>query len=303
MGKLVLFLEDGRTQPVALAQERVVIGRRADNDVCLPYPAVSSEHAVIVTILEDSFLEDLGSTNGTLVNGKPVTKHFLRDRDEIEIGRQRLVYVADEQTKVEAQTVEEARDRARTFGEQVERIEPSLRERRAPVPGKPPLSGERRGSAAFSQGNAAGPGVNPPGAAPARPNPGLPSGAPMASGAAGGQVDTFVEELARMTRSAPVGAPANRNLQARINVLSGPNAGRSVNVGKEDVAVGRVGLGVAVLRRTPDGYRLLPAEGEVPPTVAGTAVPAGGALLRGGETFEVAGTRLEFLAPLRPLAG
>ena len=45
-----------------------------------------------MTILSDSFLEDLGSTNGTLVNGKPVAKHFLRDRDQIDIGRQKLVY-------------------------------------------------------------------------------------------------------------------------------------------------------------------------------------------------------------------
>src|SRR5258706_14603301 len=74
----------------------MTIGRRADNDVCLPHPAVSGEHASIVTILADSFLEDLGSTNGTLVNGKPVVKHFLRDYDQIDIGRQRIVFVSDD---------------------------------------------------------------------------------------------------------------------------------------------------------------------------------------------------------------
>src|SRR5262249_42936793 len=101
MGKLVLYLPDGSTLDVRLARERVTIGRRADNDVCLPYPAVSGEHAAVVTILADSFLEDLGSTNGTLVNGKSIAKHFLRDRDEIDIGRQRLVYVADESVQPE----------------------------------------------------------------------------------------------------------------------------------------------------------------------------------------------------------
>ena len=89
MGKLVLFLADGTTLDVPLDRERITIGRRADNDVCLPYPAVCGEHAAVVTILADSFLEDLGSTNGTLVNGKPIVKHFLRDRDQIDIGRQR----------------------------------------------------------------------------------------------------------------------------------------------------------------------------------------------------------------------
>ena len=94
MGKLVLILPDGRTRDIPLDRERITIGRRADNDVCLPFPAVSGEHAAVVTILDDSFLEDLSSTNGTLVNGKSVAKHFLRDHDEIDIGRQMLVYVS-----------------------------------------------------------------------------------------------------------------------------------------------------------------------------------------------------------------
>jgi len=96
MSKLVLRLPDGSTREFTLGRERVTIGRRADNDICLPFPAVSGEHAAVVTILDDSFLEDLHSTNGTLVNGKAITKHFLRDRDEIDIGRHTLVYLTGE---------------------------------------------------------------------------------------------------------------------------------------------------------------------------------------------------------------
>src|SRR6266571_4535793 len=96
MAKLVLFLADGTTLNIPLARERLTIGRRADNDVCLPNLAVSGEHAAVVTILADSFLEDLGSTNGTLLNGAPIVKHFLRDRDEIDVGQHKLVYYADE---------------------------------------------------------------------------------------------------------------------------------------------------------------------------------------------------------------
>ncbi|MBS0320031.1 MAG: FHA domain-containing protein, partial [Proteobacteria bacterium] len=129
MGKLVLYLEDGRTRTIPLGADRIVIGRRMDNDVCLPFPAVSGEHAAVVTILLDSFLEDLGSTNGTLVNGKPITKHFLRDHDEIDIGRQRLVYFAEDSAPVDVKSAFALRTQARMFGDQVERIEPSLRER------------------------------------------------------------------------------------------------------------------------------------------------------------------------------
>ena len=51
------------------------------------------EHAVIVSILNDSFLEDLGSTNGTLVNGQTVKKHFLQNNDVIELGKYKLKYM------------------------------------------------------------------------------------------------------------------------------------------------------------------------------------------------------------------
>jgi pSer/pThr/pTyr-binding forkhead associated (FHA) protein len=101
MGKLVLHLPDGTVQNILLGKERITIGRRSDNDVCLPYPAVSSEHARVVTILNDSFLEDLGSTNGTLVNGQRILKHLLCDNDQIDIGRQRLVYYVNEATQAE----------------------------------------------------------------------------------------------------------------------------------------------------------------------------------------------------------
>jgi len=108
MSKLILFLADGTTMDVSLRRERTTIGRRPDNDVCLPNLAVSGEHAAVVTILADSFLEDLGSTNGTLVNGKPIAKHFLRDGDHIDIGRHVLVYCVDDNAVLAADLVQAA---------------------------------------------------------------------------------------------------------------------------------------------------------------------------------------------------
>src|ERR1700756_3071497 len=121
MSKLVLYLPDGTPLDVPLDRERMTIGRRADNEICLPNLAVSGEHAVVVTILADSFLEDLGSTNGTLVNGKPIAKHFLRDRDEIDIGRHKLVYCADDNAVLEPAIAKGmARATERDFGGRVE---------------------------------------------------------------------------------------------------------------------------------------------------------------------------------------
>jgi len=86
MAKLILSLDGSVIREVPLDKERVTIGRKPQNDIQIENLAVSSEHACIVTILNDSFLEDLGSTNGTLVNGNPIKKHILQNNDVVEVG-------------------------------------------------------------------------------------------------------------------------------------------------------------------------------------------------------------------------
>ncbi len=95
MGKLFITESSGATRELVLDKERISIGRHADNDICLNDKAVSGHHAVIITILSDSFLEDLDSTNGTLVNGKQIAKHPLSADDTISIGRNSLRYQAE----------------------------------------------------------------------------------------------------------------------------------------------------------------------------------------------------------------
>jgi hypothetical protein len=85
-----------------LNKERTTIGRKPHNDIVIDNLAVSSEHAAIVTILNDSFLEDLDSTNGLAVNGTPTKKHFLQNSDVIEIGKYKLKYLNDQPTQTSA---------------------------------------------------------------------------------------------------------------------------------------------------------------------------------------------------------
>jgi pSer/pThr/pTyr-binding forkhead associated (FHA) protein len=80
-------------QQVQLSKERMTIGRHPRNDIVLTHPAVSGEHAVIVTILDDSFLEDLHSTNGTFVNGHRIGKHFLQHQDVIKMAKFQVEFV------------------------------------------------------------------------------------------------------------------------------------------------------------------------------------------------------------------
>lgn len=95
MSKLVLYADNGSEMEFALDRERVTIGRKAQNDIHLDGSAVSGNHAVIITLGSDSFLEDMNSTNGTRVNQKTVHKCVLHDGDEIKIASYRFVFVAD----------------------------------------------------------------------------------------------------------------------------------------------------------------------------------------------------------------
>jgi len=93
MASRLIVYEDGvPIDEQVLDRERVRIGRKPHNDLILSHSAVSGDHAVVITVRNDSFLEDLHSTNGTWVNGQVVAKRLLQDGDEIRIARYVLHY-------------------------------------------------------------------------------------------------------------------------------------------------------------------------------------------------------------------
>jgi pSer/pThr/pTyr-binding forkhead associated (FHA) protein len=102
MAKLILSMDGLVLKELPLAKERTTIGRKPHNDIQIDNLAISGEHAVIVTILNDSFLEDMNSTNGTYVNGQPIKKHFLQNNDVVELGKYRLKYINE--TPAQAQS-------------------------------------------------------------------------------------------------------------------------------------------------------------------------------------------------------
>jgi len=77
---------------VALRGDRMILGRLQGCDVCVADANVSRRHAELLLIDGDWYLQDLESTNGTMLNGEPVTRARLRDGDVIEIGVTRLTY-------------------------------------------------------------------------------------------------------------------------------------------------------------------------------------------------------------------
>ena len=95
MPRLILSMDGLVLKEMALEKERTTIGRKPHNDIQIDNLAISGEHAAIVTILNDAFLEDMNSTNGTYVNGQPVKKHVLQNNDVVELGKYRLKFIAD----------------------------------------------------------------------------------------------------------------------------------------------------------------------------------------------------------------
>jgi pSer/pThr/pTyr-binding forkhead associated (FHA) protein len=95
MPRLVLSLDGVVLREVSLTKDRTTIGRRSHNDLVIDNLAVSGEHAVMIMSGNDVYLEDLGSTNGTTVNGQPIKKHLLQHADTVEIGKYRIRFLAN----------------------------------------------------------------------------------------------------------------------------------------------------------------------------------------------------------------
>jgi len=96
MARLVLSLDGQSLAEYNMSKERYTVGRLPDNDIRIDNAAVSGHHALIINILNDSFLEDLNSTNGTYVNGRIIKKHALQHGDSITVGHHTLRFVESE---------------------------------------------------------------------------------------------------------------------------------------------------------------------------------------------------------------
>jgi hypothetical protein len=90
-----VLVVDGPGTRHELTTGRNVIGRGTEADIRLPDTGVSRKHVDVVLDGGTAMVEDLGSTNGTLVNGRRVTRQPLVDGDVIRIGHSVLVYRQD----------------------------------------------------------------------------------------------------------------------------------------------------------------------------------------------------------------
>jgi pSer/pThr/pTyr-binding forkhead associated (FHA) protein len=284
MAKLILSLDGTVMKEVPLDKERLTIGRRSTNDLQIDNLAVSGEHALIVTILNDSFLEDLGSTNGTLVNGVPIKKHILQHNDVIEIGKYKLKYVAEHMaTGAQPATAAEY--------EKTMVIRPGMANRAAQTGTGPAIGAAAPTAAATSTqpapvGTATGPITGQP---LHRASP--PPVAPAATAAAPAYTAPPPTQTGLQPPSPASGAG---QLVGAIQILTGPSAGKELELVKNLTTLGRPGVQVAVITRRPQGYFITHVEGANFPIVNGKTLDAQAHPLRDHDVVELAGVKMEF---------
>ncbi|SFD90803.1 FHA domain-containing protein [Paracidovorax konjaci] len=93
MPKMIVSIDGVVIKEVALTKERTTLGRRPYNDIVIDNLAVSGEHAVIHMAGETVEVEDIGSTNGTYVNGQAAKRQALRNGDLVEVGKYKIRFV------------------------------------------------------------------------------------------------------------------------------------------------------------------------------------------------------------------
>lgn len=246
--KLILSMDGAVIKEYPLNKERMTIGRKPHNDIAIDNLAVSGEHAAIVTILHDSFLEDLDSTNGLEVNGTPTKKHFLQNNDVIEIGKYKLKYINDQVTQTSAADFE----KTMVMRAPVKQV--------APTPSKP---------------------------------------APVEAAERTGKFEMNHELAQQQAASAPAGKPpvspaeANQHV-AVVQVLTGPNAGKELELVKNLTTLGKPGVQVAVLTRRPQGFFITHVEGQNFPQVNGETLSSQPHQLNEHDVIELAGVKMEF---------
>ena len=258
VAKLILSMNGGVLQEYVLDKERMTIGRKPHNEIVIDNLAVSGEHAAVVTILNDSFLEDLDSTNGTLVNGAAIKKHFLQSNDVIEIGKYKLKYVNDQKSQSTAADFEKTmvfRASSRIASATPVKAEPYE------IPGKlkpkeqPPLT-------------------------PAERVPEL------------RQAEVVIPSSLAPTPAQK--APDLQQAMGVIQILTGPNAGKELELVKNLTTVGKSGLQVVVFTRRPRGYFITYVEGASYPNLNGKPLDDQPCQLNEHDIIELAGIKMEF---------
>ena len=293
MARLILSLDSQVLAEYNMSKERYTIGRLPDNDVRIDNPAVSGHHSLIINILNDSFLEDLNSTNGTYVNGKLIKKHALQHGDVITIGHHQLRFSDQQTNETEQDEFEKTMvipagqqnaeqlamaEKAADAAAAAEAAAPVAEDRIDVKVDMPNMDREPEPEPEPEEEVAP---VLQPEPEPAPPPPPPPPPRPR-------------EPAGIDPRNAPNALP-----MAKLQVLSGAFAGRELELTKALTTLGRPGVQVAAITRRAEGYYVVHVEsGEEGdyPLVNGQPIGAQARKLSDNDVLQLAGVKMGFFA-------
>ena len=287
MARLILSLDNQVLAEYNMTKERYTIGRLPDNDVRIDNPAVSGHHSLIINILNDSFLEDLNSTNGTYVNGKLIKKHALQHGDVITIGHHQLRFTDQEVPETEQDEFEKTMviPSGQQNAEQLAKAEQAAEAAAAAAAAAVEPASDAAAAVRLDPEEAAALDEAPP---PPR----------------------YTETIAHTETAAPVSHTVtatgidpsslpNALPLAKLQVLSGAFAGRELELTKALTTLGRPGVQVAAITRRAEGYYIVHVEsgkeGDYP-LVNGQPIGAQARKLSDNDVVQLAGVKMGFFA-------
>jgi pSer/pThr/pTyr-binding forkhead associated (FHA) protein len=298
MARLILSLDNQVLAEYNMTKERYTIGRLPDNDVRIDNPAVSGHHSLIINILNDSFLEDLNSTNGTYVNGKLIKKHALQHGDVITIGHHQLRFSDQQVPETEQDEFEKTMviPSGQQNADQLAKAEAAADQAVAAAQGKesdaPSVASDVAAAVKLDPDEAAALDDVPPPPAPEAAAPAPPPVAPA---------EEKMSETVASATATGIGfenAPSALPL-AKLQVLSGAFAGRELELTKALTTLGRPGVQVAAITRRAEGYYIVHVEsgkeGDFP-LVNGQPIGAQAKKLTDNDVVQLAGVKMGFFA-------
>lgn len=272
MARLMLSLDGQVLAEYNMTKERYTIGRLPDNDVRIDNGAVSGHHALVINILDDSFLEDLNSTNGTYVNGKLIKKHALQHGDVITIGHHQLRFADQDAGDSDADEFEKTM---------------VLR------PGSASEHSEDQVSEAFQKAKEVASASLPAEDEISIPHPD--SAKPAIAASAAAAPASAAPAAASAHQPAP--APSGGLPRAKLQVISGKFAGKELELTKALTTLGRPGVQVAAITRRAEGYYVVNVDSGKDgryPEVNGSAIGPQARRLQDNDVIELAGVKMTF---------
>jgi pSer/pThr/pTyr-binding forkhead associated (FHA) protein len=272
MPKLVIMNNGEPQEEKALENENTTIGRAPDCDIILDDALVSRHHLRIISILGDSFLEDLNSANGTLVNDRLTMKCPLEDGDIITVGNSVFVYNSTQRDE----TSEEEFDRTRVqLIKQLSEPDEANQEAETPIA----FTGDvdMQDTTVITRQN------------------------PQISEETAQEINSTEEQNEEISQDSAQSRTKAENPKERVGnltILSGKRQGHNMTLTKSVTSIDKSGQRVAAVTKRPDGYFLVPlgdgSQDDIKVIINGEEINRRIFPLWSNDVIELGGTEMEF---------